>query len=86
MHPSVLIRTSGRDFTVPYVIMFLCVSLLPSFAPGEVPSRGSGSQVSAGNEYSCMKPPPSQPAQGRTHFPPFKGGFEVDETSSPPLQ
>ena len=34
----------------------------------------------------AMKPPPSQPSQGRTHFPPFKGGFEVDETSSPPLQ
>ena len=34
----------------------------------------------------AVKPPPPQPAQGRTHFPPFKGGFEVDETSSPPLQ
>ena len=29
---------------------------------------------------------PPQPSQGRTHFPPFKGGFEVDETSSPPLK
>ena len=34
----------------------------------------------------AVNPPPPQPAQGRTHFPPFKGGFEVDETSSPPLQ
>ena len=27
----------------------------------------------------AVKLPPPQPAQGRTHFPPFKGGFEVDE-------
>jgi hypothetical protein len=31
-----------------YVIMFLCFSLLPSFVPGKVPSRGSENQVSAG--------------------------------------
>ena len=35
---------------------------------------------------TAVKPPPSQPSQGRTHLPPFKGGFEVDETSSPPKQ
>ena len=28
----------------------------------------------------AVKAPPSQPSQGRTHLPPFKGGFEVDET------
>ena len=31
----------------------------------------------------AVKPPPSQPSQGRTHLPPFEGGFEVDETPSP---
>ena len=30
------------------VIMFLCASRLPSFAPGHRPSRGSQSQVTAG--------------------------------------
>ena len=41
--------------------------------------------------YCCLrglavKLPPPQPSQGRTQFPPFKGGFEVDEPSSPPLK
>ena len=35
---------------------------------------------------AAVKPPPIQPSQGRTQFPPFKGGFEVDEPSSPPLK
>ena len=41
-------------------------------------------RVSLARLFFAVKPPPPQPAQGRTHFPPFKGGFEVDETSSPP--
>ena len=34
------------------VIMFLCASRLPSFAPGHRPSHGSRSQVTAGIHYS----------------------------------
>ena len=30
----------------------------------------------------AIKPPPSQPSQGRTHFPPFKGGFKPVSASS----
>ena len=38
-----------------YAIMFLCDSLLPSFASRGVPSRGSQSQVTAGIDglYNC---------------------------------
>ena len=61
--PVCLFTPLGVILTVSYVIMFLCFSLLPSFAPGEVPSRASESQVSAGKVLSSSSSIP-QASQG----------------------